>query len=147
MRHTSSLAVRSLLARPLRALLTTFGIVLGVAVILAIRIANASTLQAVTQVFTEASGKAHLVVNSAGDRDKGFAYSVLRQVQREPGIQAAVPSLQAQTSLADDAPPSQMGMSMLGTAAAGLVLYGIDPAVDGQVRDYKLISGALLSGD
>jgi putative ABC transport system permease protein len=145
MPHSSVLAIRSLFARPLRTLLTAFSVVLGVAVILAIRIANVSTLAAVTQVFAESSGKANLVVVSASERDEGFPRSVLDRVQRTPGVEAAVPSIRAQAILLKDAASSQLDMNMLGAAAGGLTLYGIDPTVDGQARSYKLVEGRFLT--
>jgi hypothetical protein len=45
------LAFRSLLARPSRTLFTLLGVVLGVAVILAISITNLSTLDSITTLF------------------------------------------------------------------------------------------------
>jgi ABC-type lipoprotein release transport system permease subunit len=67
MKHTLRMALRSLRARPSRTLLTVSGIVLGVAVILAVSIANASTMDSLTSVFAATSGKADLVVLSATD--------------------------------------------------------------------------------
>ena len=73
MSGTPSLALRSLLARPSRTLFTTFGIVLGVAVILAISITNLSTLESITTLFNEASGKADLVIVSSNTSSQGFS--------------------------------------------------------------------------
>ena len=52
------LALRNLWTRKTRTLLTALGIVLGVAVILAINIANSSTLASINKIFDEASGLA-----------------------------------------------------------------------------------------
>jgi ABC-type antimicrobial peptide transport system permease subunit len=65
MPRSPSLPLRSLRARPSRTLFTAFGIVLGVAVILAISITNLSTLDSISRLFSEASGKANLVVASS----------------------------------------------------------------------------------
>ena len=62
MTRAASLAIRSLRARPIRTRLTSAGIVLAVAVILAISITDLSTIRSMTTLFNEASGKAHLVV-------------------------------------------------------------------------------------
>src|SRR6185436_18405698 len=59
------LALRNMRVRWMRTLLTCLGIVLGVAVILAIAIANESTLKSIRDVFDEASGKANLLVLSS----------------------------------------------------------------------------------
>jgi ABC-type antimicrobial peptide transport system permease subunit len=57
-------AFRNMWGRKSRTLLTIIGIVLGVAVVLAIAITNESTLASIRRIFDEASGRAHLVVNS-----------------------------------------------------------------------------------
>jgi len=147
MSRSTLLALRSLRARPARTLLTTFGIVLGVAVILAISITNLSTLDSITAVFSEASGKAHLVVTSSNINGQGFPEDTLRQVSTVPGVKAVIPSLQAQTLLADEAPPSELGVSFFGAVGGGLILYGVDPSLDPQAREYKIVAGQFLSPD
>ncbi len=141
------LAFRSLRARSLRTLLTTFGVVLGVAVILAIRITNRSTIASISAVFDASSGKAHLVVTRSSASDQGFPDTALRRVANVAGVAAAVPTLHAQTALAEDASSSQMDISFFGAAAGGLLLYGIDPALDVQAREYKVAAGQFLSPD
>ena len=88
-----SMAVRSLRARPARTLLTTLGIVLGVSVILAISIANLSTLDSLTAVFSEASGNAHLVVLSSSAGSEGFDERVQYKILNIGGVQSVVPTL------------------------------------------------------
>ena len=144
---TIRLAIRSLLARPLRTILTGLGVVLGVAVILAIIVTNASTLDAVTRVFTEASGKAHLAVVNANTKDLGFSEATLRQVRAAPDVQAAVPMLQGQAVLASDSPDAEVGLSIAGFGGGGLLLLGIDPVADTLAREYKVVDGAFLSPD
>lgn len=147
MYHSIFLAIRSLWARPLRALLTMFAIVLGVAAILATSIANLSTLESITSLFGEASGKAHLVVIAASTEDEGFAERALRQVRDVAGVAAAVPSVHVRTSLADQASSSQMSIGMIDVGASGLTLYGIDPEVDTLAREYKIVAGQFLPPD
>lgn len=147
MTRTPSLALRSLRARPSRTLLTMSGIVLGVAVILAISITNSSALDSLKSVFSGASGRAHLVVTSSTADGEGFAEDVLRRTVNVPGVKAAVPSLQAQVLLADEVLPTQMDMSFLGAVTGGLVLYGVDPSLDRQVREYKIVAGQFLPPD
>lgn len=141
------LAFRSLLARPSRTLFTLLGVVLGVAVILAISITNLSTLDSITTLFNEASGKAHLVVASSTSGDQGFREDILRRIASVPGVKAAIPSVQVQASLADETSSSQMDISLLGAVAGGLTLYGIDPSLDPQAREYKIVAGQFLSAD
>jgi len=147
MSRNPSLALRSIRARPSRTLLTTFGIVLGVAVILAISITNLSTLDSITSVFSEASGKANLVVTSSTTSDEGFSEDIQRRIVTIPGVKAAIPSLQIQTLLADEALSSQQDISFFGAVFGGLTLYGIDPSLDPQAREYKIVAGQFLSAD
>ena len=141
------LALRSLRARPSRTLLTMFGVVLGVAVILAISITNLSTLDSIHTIFDEASGKADLVVVSSKTSTNGFAESVVRQVETVPDVEAAIPSVHAQTLLADEVPPSQVEVNFFGALGGGLLVYGIDPLLDQQAREYKTVDGQFLSSD
>ncbi len=134
--RTLSMALRSLRARVSRTILTMFGIVMGVAVILAISVANATTLEAVANLFGEAAGKSNLVVTTTDVTAEGFAESVVRQVAGVPGVEAAVPTLQIQALLASDAPSSDTMMSFVGMASGGLTIFGIDPSADLAAREY-----------
>lgn len=146
MPRLSLLAFRSLWTRTSRTLLTLFAIILGVAVILAISITNLSTLDAITRLFTEASGKAHLVVVGQDAGECRFPEVALRRVLTVPSVKAAVPSVQAHTSLAAGG-SSTLDISFFGAVAGGLTVYGIDPAVDTEAREYRLVEGEFLSLD
>ncbi|HEY4688977.1 MAG TPA: FtsX-like permease family protein [Anaerolineae bacterium] len=146
LRKLYGLAFRNLATRKTRTLLTTLGIVLGVAVILAISVTNQSTLSSINTIFDEASGLAHLVVAPSSDTGQtGFSESTLSRVRGMSGVAYAVPTLQARTLLARDAEGWQFNFG-LGGASGGndVVLYGIDPALDPQARVYKLTAGRFL---
>ncbi len=147
MKHTLKMALRSLRARPLRTLLTIAGIALGVAVILAVSIANASTLESLTSVFAAASGKADLVVLSATDDEEGFAERVRGIILNIAGVEDAIPSLQAPVFMTEEDLESQRELSYLGEAVERLVVFGIDPAVDEKVREYTMVEGSFLPPD
>jgi putative ABC transport system permease protein len=147
MKLTRLLTLRSILARPVRMLLSTIGIVLGVASILAIGITNQSALRSVNRLFEETSGKASLVVVSSDKQGEGFDPDVLFAVSKFPGIGEAVPSLHVGVLLADEAQPSELAISMMGMNLGGLTLYGIDPKLDQAAREYKLVDGRFLTGD
>jgi putative ABC transport system permease protein len=147
LRRLLSLAVGSLRARPLRTMLTTFGVILGVAVILAISTTNVSTLAALTEVFSQASGKAHLTVTPADASARGFSEDTLERISAVGGVAALAPVLHGQASLADEASPAQMELSMFGATAGGLTIYGVDPTLDHLARNYKILEGAFLSPD
>ncbi len=143
-RRTIAMAWRSLAARPLRTVPTLFGVVLGVAVILAINTTNVSTLHAITEVFTQASGKAHLVITAADESAQGFASDALNRIEQAAGVGALVPVMRGQALLADEASPTQVNLSFFGAVGGGLLLYGVDPTVDRQARDYKILEGQFL---
>jgi len=141
------MAIRSLRARPSRTLLTTAGIVLGVAVIFAISITNESTLSAVASVFGEASGKANLIVASSESGGAGFPEQIRRRVIAVPGVKAAVRTLQIQTVLADASDSPMGGFSMMGPSFGGLTVYGIDPKLEPDAREYEVVAGEFLPDD
>ncbi len=140
-----ALALRNLRSRKTRTLLTTLGIVLGVAVILAINITNNSTLASINKIFDEASGLADLViVPSSYTGTSGFPESTLGRVRNIDGVQAVVPSVQANTLLAGDAKGWEFTFGLGGSSGNRLLLFGIDPAVDREARQYNLIAGRFL---
>lgn len=139
------LAFRNLSVRILRTLLTLSGIILGVAVVLAISITNDSTLDSIRTVFNEASGKAHLVITDRNAIPEAFSASFLKQVERLPGIVAAAPSVNRTTLTAKQADEWGLSLSVVGASAANdLLVLGIQPDIDRQVRDYELVAGQWL---
>lgn len=139
------LTLRSLRTRPLRLVLSLFGIVLGVAAILSISITNQTAMMSVNRVFEDTSGKANLIVTSGEVDSRGFAEKILGRVESYSGVAAAVPSVHIQTILAEDTAPSQVGMNFFGMDAGGLSLYGIDPQRDQLARTYTMAAGSFLS--
>ncbi|MFN2197869.1 MAG: ABC transporter permease [Anaerolineales bacterium] len=138
---------KSIQTRPLRLLLSAFGIVIGVAGILAIGITNQSALDAVTQLFAETSGKASLSIVPAKDEASGFSETLLRRVSFQPGIQVTVPSLHLQTLIAQDAASQGLALNFFGTTLGGLTLYGVDAQIDEQVRPYNIVAGRFLAAE
>ncbi len=139
------LALRNLFARKLRTLLTLGGIVLGVAVVLAINITNDSTLDSVRTVFNEASGRANLVITDSSAVPEDFSPGVLRQVERTPGVAAAAPSVNRTTLTVQQAAEWGLALSVAGAAGANdLLVMGVQPDVDRTVRDYEIVDGAWL---
>lgn len=139
------LALRNLRTRWIRTALTTAGIVLGVAVILAVNVANASTLASIYTVFDEASGKAHLTIENKAVAGEGFDQSVVGRVARLEGVAVVAPTVTASTVPASKAGSWTQQYSINGVASGSdLQLIGIDPAADPQVRQYKLRAGRLL---
>ncbi|MFC1922961.1 FtsX-like permease family protein [Chloroflexota bacterium] len=139
--------IRSLRSRPTRMILSTFGIVLGVATILAISITNQTALQSVRRLFSDTAGKANLIVLNAESDASGLSENILQKIKDVPGIAFAVPSVHVNTVLADEADTSEIGLSFFGAEIGGLTLYGIDSQLDTNARDYKITEGSFLSAD
>ena len=141
------LFIRAIKAHPMRMLLSTFGIILGVAAILGIGITNQTALESVKKLFEDTAGKANLIVISADSDTSGFSENVLQQVQRFTEIDYAVPSVHIVTTLGNPASEGTIGLNFMGTNAGGLQLYGIDPDVDQQAHNYKILQGRFLLPD
>lgn len=147
LRQIRLLTLRSMRARSTRFVLSTFGIVLGVAVMLAITVTNQAALDSIVELFASTAGRTNLVIASANLDGTGFPERVLRSVSNHPEIAVAAPVLQAYTVSATDVPPDQLGLGLLGTTAGGLLLHGIDPEIDIRLRDYILVEGVFLRRD
>jgi putative ABC transport system permease protein len=142
------LARRNMKARRGRTALTLLGIVLGVAVVLAIQITNQTTLDSLRQVFDRATGGANLVVTPLSAGDPAFQVDFLERLEKAPGVQSAAPMVRQFTLLASQAGSWQIAFSMTGVAAGNLLqVYGVDPLVDQQVRVYELTSGRMPDYD
>ena len=109
----------------LRTLLTTVGIVLGVAVFVGMQTANKGVLAAFTQTVDRIAGKAELQVTAG---DAGFREDVLEKVQAASTVQVAVPVIEA---VVDSNIRGQ----------GNLLVLGIDMTGDRSLREYDLESG------
>ena len=109
----------------LRTLLTTAGIVLGVAVFVGMHAANESVLFAFSHTVDRIAGKTELQVTAG---EAGFPEEVLDTVQSAPTVRVAVPVIEA----------------VVDTKLRGqgnLLVLGIDMTGDRSLRDYDLESG------
>lgn len=128
--------------------MTVAGIVLGVAVVLAVSITNHSTLASIQRVFDEGAGRAHLIVVSSSVTGTPFDGSALGRAARLEGVRRVAPTASRRTLLAADADSWGLSVSVGGTGVANdLLLFGIDPTIDREVRDYEVVAGRFLSDD
>jgi putative ABC transport system permease protein len=109
---------------PIRSLMTTLGIALGVAVLIGVHTANQSVLAAFYKTIDRIAGATQLQV-SAGET--GFEESVLDRVQALPGVGVAVPVIEAVAS---------SGLKGQGD----LLILGVDMTGDRSLRSYDLDS-------
>jgi putative ABC transport system permease protein len=109
----------------LRTMLTTAGIVLGVAVFVGMHTANQSVLAAFSSTVDRIAGKTELQVTAG---ETGFAEDVLEKVQSAPSVRVAVPVIEA---VVDSNIQGQ----------GNLLILGVDMTGDRSLRDYDLESG------
>src|ERR1700722_16380389 len=103
----------------LRTLLTTAGIVLGVAVFVGMHTANQTVLAAFHDTIDRIAGATQLQI-SAGE--PGFDEEILEKVQNVPQVAAASPVIEATVQ----------------TGQGNVLLLGVDMLGDRQLRSYDL---------
>jgi putative ABC transport system permease protein len=130
MRNLSTLAFRNLWVRRARTVSTAFGITLGVAVAVAMLIANESTLQSLLNLFSKMSSRASVVVQGIGNTT--FSQSALKEIQAFPGVKVAAPIVYRRS------------MFLWKNNRIRVWLAGIDPEADPGLRTYTLSSGRFL---
>lgn len=136
--------LRSIAVRRLRTMLSTFGIVLGVAGMFAINATNQAAYDSITTLFQGTSGKVNLEVY-ASDLISSFPEELLTRVAGAPGVKAAVPVVKLQAALLDQDGAEEIGINFFGASSGGLLLHGIDPVLDEQVREYTVTAGRFLA--
>ena len=109
----------------LRTMLTTAGIVLGVAVFVGMHTANQSVLVAFSSTVDRIAGKTELQVTAG---ETGFGEDVLERVQSASTVRVAVPVIEA-----------VVDTHTMGRGA--LLILGVDMTGDRRLRDYDLESG------
>jgi putative ABC transport system permease protein len=133
----------------LRTLLTTLGIMLGVAVFIGMHTANESVLFGFHRTIDRIAGKAELQITSG---EGGFPEDVLEKVQAIPDVRVAVPVIEAaadiNTAPAGAPGPEGPGLHPGGSETApsrpregNLLILGVDMTGDRSLRDYDLDSG------
>jgi putative ABC transport system permease protein len=108
-----------------RFLLTVVGIVLGVAVFVAMHTANQAVFFAFERTVDRIAGAAQLQVATG---EAGFPEEVLERVQAVPEVQVAVPVIEAPA-----------GTNLPGQG--NILILGVDMTGDRSLRDYDLESG------
>jgi putative ABC transport system permease protein len=88
--------LRHLRMKPIRTILTTVGVALGISLFIGIEIINRSTLASFKESIDAVAGKTTLSV-SAGEA--GFPEDRLEIIEKAPGVKHAVPMVNARTRL------------------------------------------------
>jgi putative ABC transport system permease protein len=124
------IGLAELRARPLRTFLSALGIALGVALFVAVRIVNHSTLTSFHESVEAATGKATLTV-SAGEA--GFPEAMLGTIEKVTGVARAVPLVETRGFLAD---PEHRGET--------LAILGVDILREQEVRTYEAVGEEVI---
>ncbi|MDO8483623.1 MAG: FtsX-like permease family protein [Candidatus Limnocylindrales bacterium] len=131
----TGLAWRSLLARPLRSLLSALGVALGTAVLLAGLATNAGIEAAVTSAVRDQVGRTDLRVAAFGET--GLTRETVEIIAGTPGVAVVAPALQRRTYLSAD-------IDAGGRLRAPVTVLGIDPAAEPRLHDLSLVAGSPL---
>lgn len=125
-------SLREIKARPLRVLLTFLSIAIGVAAVVAVLLATATTRSAQQRMLKALSGKADVELLANGSQ--GFAYDQIKLVRERPEVSVAIPSLiRIATVFVDDEKTRTQ-------------VLGIDPRVDQEIREYQVAAGRQIEG-
>jgi putative ABC transport system permease protein len=147
MHLTRLLTFRSIRSRSLRFLLSAFGIVLGVAGLLAIRSTNQAALESISTLFQNTSGLAKLTVTTSAVDEEGFSEEILSSIHKLDKIKVIDPMVMIRTDLADKERSQELDIGLFGTTGGGLALHGVVPSLEEMTRNYKLVDGRFLSDD
>jgi putative ABC transport system permease protein len=139
MRRLSPLAWRSLRARPIRTILTTLGVALGVAVLAATVVTSQSISVAIDRTVGDVVGRADLTVTAFADA--GLSDASVSAIAAIPGVEAAAPSIERRTYLAPGVVPGGSDP----VASDPVAVLGIDPDLGPRVRDLPLVRGSALA--
>ena len=116
--------------RPARTILTVLSIVIGVTAAVAVGLGTATTRNAYKAMFSLVTGKTTLEIDGKGGGATVFSDTLLEKVRAVPGVKVAAPVV--------DRPGS---MSYGDDQRVRLRVLGVDPQIDVQVRDYKIVAG------
>ncbi|MBP1705422.1 MAG: hypothetical protein H6Q36_1161 [Chloroflexi bacterium] len=134
-----SLARRTLFARRARTILTILGIGLGIGVLVAAVVTNASLDAAAASTVRERLGNADVRISALEER--GLSPASVAAAAAAPGVAIAAPQLEART---------YPRLSATGGGAAlpdPVTVIGVDPVVDPKVHARPLSAGSGLPAD
>src|SRR6187397_1270531 len=131
----TNLAFRSLRARPLRAVLSTLGVALGVAVLFAGMATSAGVDASVRSTVNDLVGRSDLRVAAFGET--GLSPETVALIGGTPGVAIAAPALERRTYLAGSLDETAL--------PPPVTVLGIDPTTDARLHDLVLVAGSPLN--
>lgn len=133
----TSLARRTLAARPLRSLLTILGVALGVGVLSASLTLGAGVDAAINRTVRDLVGNADVRVSSFLER--GLSDATVNAIRTMDGVTVAAPTIERRTFL------SAAAGTAAGTAGGAVTVIGIDPEPYAQLHPTELVAGSFLT--
>jgi putative ABC transport system permease protein len=130
----ATLAWRGLSTRRLRSSLTITGVALGVALVTGTLLANQAASEAVQRAAQEILGKAELRVRAF--ETAGFEPRTVQLLRRIPGVRAAAAVAERRILVTD-----------LVETGYNLLVLGVDPDDEAQVRTYDLEAGRFVGAN
>ncbi len=122
-------SLREARSRPGRIVLTFLSIAIGVGAVVAVLLATTTSRTAQREMLKAVSGKADLELVS--DTPNGFPYDVVSMIREASGVKLAAPVL------------NRVAVLFVGEKRARAQVFGIDPRIDQQVRDYEFVAGRM----
>jgi putative ABC transport system permease protein len=138
-RRLSSLGSKSLAHRKGRSLLTGAGIVLGVAILFGVLVANATTQQGVDDLIEDFTGRADVVVNAQGFFESKLPKGTLEKVRKLPGVKDVVGDTGFGTALPEHAAVDDP------EEPANVFVNGIEPAEAKKIQNYEFVKGTFAA--
>jgi putative ABC transport system permease protein len=143
-----AVALKGLLGRKLRAALTAFAIVLGVAMISGAFVLTDTLGKSLNHIYKQSYAASDAVISSEEAVNTGdttpeapaFSAGVLRKVERLPGVHLAQGSIQDRAQLVD------RNGKAIGTADNATAV-GVDAAADQSLNPLRLVAGRWPQGD
>jgi len=140
MRRLSSLALRTVVARPARSALTIAGVALGVGVLFAVLVTNVGIASGSERAVADLLGAADLRISAFEER--GLDAASVDAIRQTPGLEASTASIDQRTYLL---PTIASGISEPGDPVR---VKGVDPATWALIHEVRLAGGeALAPGD
>ena len=124
--------VREMRHRPGRATLTLLSIVIGVGAVVAVTLCGRTTRRAYREMYESLAGRTGLEVVADGAGVQ--ADELVRSLERVPGVQAAIPTIQQTTTAYHQGQRTRM------------LVMGVDPSKEAAIRDYEIREGSLFEG-
>jgi putative ABC transport system permease protein len=124
-------SLRQLFSKPIRTLLTLFGVGLGIALFTAIELINTATLKSFSESVESMTGKAKLTITAG---EAGFELSQLVLIESVTGVKSAVPSIEAKAFFLDT----------VNNTTKPLIIFGVDLLQETAVRSYKTTSQEII---